>query len=110
MKSPKVLNGLDSGTTSAVHVGAVAGHRVGRTPQDRATAAGLVLDDDVDGRTLLLQHQLLVARRQVGLAARREGLPVVDALVGAGLAKGAAGGGNEDGGDDEAGDRHGGVP
>src|SRR6185369_2650473 len=38
-----------------------------------------------DRRTLLLEHHLLVPRRQVRLAARRKRLPVQDVLVGARL-------------------------
>ena len=62
---------------------AVGGQLVHLRPHQRAARAGLVLDDGVDGRALLLQHHLLVARRQVRLAARRERLPVHDVLVGA---------------------------
>ena len=57
-------------------VEAVGGKRVGLAPEQRATGTGLVLDHGVDRRALLLQHQLLVARRQVGFAAGRERLPV----------------------------------
>jgi hypothetical protein len=50
-------------------VDAVGGQRVGLAPEQGAAGAGLVLDHGVDRRALLLQHHLLVARRQVGLAA-----------------------------------------
>ena len=71
---------------------AVARQRVDLAPQQRAAAAGLVLDDRVDARALALEHQRLVARRDVGLAARRERLPVVHVLLGAGLRRGCGGG------------------
>jgi hypothetical protein len=46
-------------------VHAVGRQLVGGAPQQRTTGAGLVLDDGVDGRALLLQHHLLVPRREV---------------------------------------------
>src|SRR5947199_405890 len=54
-------------------------------PQQAAAGPRLVLDDGLDRRAFLLQHQLLVARRQIGLAPRREGLPVKQVLFGTGL-------------------------
>ena len=63
-------------------VHAVARQLVHLRPHQAAAGAGLVLDDRVDRRALLLQHDLLVARRQVRLAAGRERLPVHDVLVG----------------------------
>src|SRR5438034_11654248 len=50
------------------------------SPQQAAAGPRLVLDDGLDRRAFLLQHQLLVARREIGLAARREGLPVKQVL------------------------------
>src|SRR5438046_1569083 len=48
-------------------------------------APRLVLDDGLDRRAFLLKHQLLVARREIGLAPRREGLPVKQVLFWTGL-------------------------
>jgi hypothetical protein len=59
-------------------------------PHEATARAGLVLDDGLDGRAAALQHDLLVARRDVGLAARRERLPVVEILLGTGLREGDA--------------------
>ena len=69
-------------------VRAVARELVHLRPHQAATRARLVLDDGLDRRAALFQHHLLVAGRKVRLAAGREGLPVVDALVGTGLGVG----------------------
>ena len=75
----------DMRQVDADDVEAVARERVHLRPHETAARARLVLDDGLDRRAVLLQHHLLVARREVRFAAGREGLPVEDVLVRAGL-------------------------
>ncbi len=60
-------------------------------PHEAAARTGFVLDDGLDARTFLFQHELLVARGNVGFAARGERLIVVEIFVEARL--GRSGGG-----------------
>ena len=87
-------------------VEAVGGQRVGLAPEQGAAGAGLVLDHGVDRRALLLQHHLLVARRDVGFAAGRKRLPVHE--VGGGARRGLRDGGRSRHGAEDDGSRGGG--
>src|SRR5207249_6609854 len=62
-----VMRQVDAGDVQPV-----AGQLVQLHPQQAAAGPRLVLDDGLDRRAFLLQHQLLVARRQIGLARSEE--------------------------------------
>ena len=81
------LDGLkhDVGQIDADDIEPVAGELVHLRPHQAASRAGLVLNDGVCRRTVFFEDDLLVARRDIRLAPRRERLPVGDVLVGAGL-------------------------
>ena len=66
----------------AHHVQPVARQAVDLRPHQAAASPGLVLDDGVDRRAFLLEHHLLMARRQIGLAARWKSLPVQQVFFG----------------------------
>ena len=66
-------------------VQAVAGQGVHLVPHDGAAHPRLVLDDGFDSGAFLLQHELLVPRRDVGFASGRKRLPVHQVLLRAGL-------------------------
>src|SRR6266540_7392952 len=68
-------------------VEAIAGELIHLSPHEAASCARLVLNDGVDRRTALLQHDLLVTSGYIRLASSRERLPIQDIPVRAGLRK-----------------------
>src|SRR6266508_2864692 len=68
-------------------VEAIAGELIHLSQHEAASCARLVLNDGVDRRTALLQHDLLVTSGYIRLASSRERLPIQDIPVRAGLRK-----------------------
>src|SRR6266404_209538 len=68
-------------------VEAIAGELIHLRPHEAASCARLVLNDGVDRRTVLLQHNLLVTSGYIRLASSRKRLPIQDIPVRAGLRK-----------------------
>ena len=75
----------DMRQVDADDVEAIGRHAVDLRPHQAAAGAGFVLDDGFDAGAAFFQHQLLVARGNVGFAAGGEGLPVADVFLGAAL-------------------------
>src|SRR5438552_2306701 len=68
-------------------VEAIAGELIHLAPHEATSCARFVLNDGIDRRAPLLQHDLLVTRGYIRLTAGRERLPIHDVPVGAGLRK-----------------------